>query len=117
MWDGAASSLSKILQLAPELVHVELLGDNDIIAASIESLSTPIPGVVVGSNFPAPRLQSLQVDLVNGQLTDGIIDGLSKFLVFRNRQPVSNGGRSAIVDRVTWLFVGTRAHYSEKLGI
>lgn len=115
-WDSSTenpSILSKILRFAPELVHIKLLGD---IAASIESLRAPIPGVV-GSDFPVPRLQSLQVDLLGDQLTDGIIDGLLKFLLFRNGQVASNGDRPAIVDRVKWLFVGKGPSYCEKLGI
>ena len=110
------SVFSKILRLAPELVHIKLLGDSDIIAASIESLSAPIPGVV-GSVFPVPRLRSLQINLAYNQLTDRIINGLSKFLLFRNGQPASNGGRPAIVDRVKWLCVGKGTHCSEKHGI
>jgi hypothetical protein len=107
--------LSKILRFSPELVHIKLLGN---IAASIESLSAPIPGVV-GSDFPVPRLQSLQLDLgYYGQITDSIIDGLSKFLLFRNGQAASNGCRPAIVDRVKWLCVEDRPYSKpEKLRI
>jgi hypothetical protein len=118
-WDGTKepSSFSKILRHAPELVHVKVLGDSDIIAASIESLSVPIPAdLVFGSDLPAPRLRSLQVEFrIQGwhQGRNINIDGLSKFLLFRNRQTASNGGRP--VDRVKWLIVGNDMIQDERL--
>ena len=116
-WDGTKepSSFSKILRHVPELVHVKVLGDSDIIAASIESLSIPIPAdLVFGSDLPAPRLRSLQVEFgIQGWRQDRNIDRLSKFLLFRNRQTASNDGRP--VDRIKWLIVGNDIIQDERL--
>ena len=116
-WDGTKepSSFSKILRHAPELVHVKVLGNSDIIAASIESLSAPIPpDLAFVSDLPVPQLQSLQVGLmIRGWLTDRIIEGLSKFLFFRNGRAASNGGRP--IDRVKWLIVENHVIRDERL--
>ena len=109
-----SSSLVDILWHAPELVHLTIVGDvDDDIAASIESLSVPIPSDVVGSELPAPRLQSLRVGLCRDPCTDRIIDGLSNLLLLRNRQVATNG--STPVERLQSLILEMDINQDERL--
>ena len=109
-----SSSLVDILRHAPELVHLAIVGDvDDDIAASIELLSVPIPSDVVGSELPAPRLQSLRVGLCRDPCTDRIIDGLSNILLLRNRQVATNG--STPVERLQSLILEMDINHDERL--
>ena len=86
--DGPSDTL-KILQYIPGLIHLNLVVEYGNIADYIESLCVP-----VGSELPAPRLQSLQFDTsYYNLLRGGIIDGLQKLLSLRNGQAANNGGR------------------------